>query len=1287
MKLYRYLYGSGRLDDYSLLQQSAGLTEFLYEHNIDEGIDKVLKDVRDFFHGMSPMPGYDRYPKSERPKAIRYAPLYYDGLLRRPSVKPIYAFGVCAEENRGSEGKWEKQSSNRQTFFSQIDFFSAAQARREGKYTHLDMLFGIRPMTDADVRDVRNGSVSVDESHIIDRIIPVLDIDDRNHVLAAAAALYEGKNIAICLEEGVPFNRRAKELLTNIYSLLQPSDAYRTGYSIYQNPKSIAAIIKKRSVKVFVIPGDRDPKNGEVAVDPVLDVPKDVVVVDMREPCIRNHTELWDTLEKWLEIPCELRLHALDTILQGKNMLRSYEDEEADRCHKEFLRRSAAFFAEAQELEKWQSNTCLKNVCSLKELYSLYRTHIENLKTIPWKDEIFRSSVEREAKRRRAAIAKGHNDIIPLDIGRMTADVYVELMLNQHEALGQELTELYRFGQSLSAPDMQTVWKSCEKHQNEIRQELIEKAITEIRRGYEAKIGILEGNQKEYTRVKDLLELGEFAEEEQVKTKIRQMCADLESCTRKLQNCIEAMGTAHEDGSDPVTSIRSLCGQLAVLTNENQRLMEKKEMLDRCHSELECTGNEKDTIHRIRDLKQKERSFHDIQQELADVDNASDAVAIDAVRAMKKTISNLEAQCKKQSDCLANLCDGKPDEIDIECRIQALRRAEQTIDDCLRSIQEYDQNLSADALGGIAALKKRISDLEQRNSALDQSIKKLNDQGDVNQRITELMEAEKNLQDCIAALTSSGRDVTSGGVADVIRQMGKELDHEKEKIKKAHDDNRKLRKNIQSLKNQLAVAADGKTGIAAIQAIVFPRTGKIPISGHQGEEEETPEDVSAEKNHGEKDVALPDDSIEQVQLQRGEHQHVEGINPDAISGPDSMVPLDEEQSAASPEQMEKQEKTEAIPEGNVEKPDCHANGDQNSDDVNGTAPEENGEDAKDINNQSGDEEDDKRDDGVSNERKRGISKKFLIGTAVICAVLAILTLAMSLLGRPGSEPVPPDTTEGALVETLPVPDDPIVTTPSEPAETTAAPEETVETTVAIETEPNDEEHAPYEHWDNPETQAQMILAVPAIEYIVEEDLSAYGDPDNRYVHHAVFVVSANKTNKKPKEYAVLMTTDDQTGIVSALKDADAVLCDGNIAVAVYGGDRMIPIGIQIFAELRTSGNIGRTPDFYVKLMEEGELVGIQAEILHTYAGEEWIQKVNRFSTQKSDRKEARERLNVNAMPLFVMTVGNQEVLAFDYSANSEKIGEMVKYMWNLGYRGEYLADRQYYLLFVETSID
>ena len=198
-------------------------------------IDRELADFRD-------LTDCEALPPQERPMLLRYRPF---SLADRPGwardVVPFLALCAAGIDSSGAVC--------RHTYF-----FQSKLLQKAGEFQYLDYLFGTRfaipSQTDADALQ------RVDFEQPPVRVEPLSREEDALLVKLAAAALLRKRPIVLKLEKNCAFNRRALELLSQIYSLLPPALAIQTGFSAYQDPRRLEELIQTSPIRIFLIHAD-----------------------------------------------------------------------------------------------------------------------------------------------------------------------------------------------------------------------------------------------------------------------------------------------------------------------------------------------------------------------------------------------------------------------------------------------------------------------------------------------------------------------------------------------------------------------------------------------------------------------------------------------------------------------------------------------------------------------------------------------------------------------------------------------------------------------------------------------------------------------------------------------------------------------------------------------------------------------------------------------------------------------------------------------------------------------
>lgn len=546
MELCRYLRGTNAAGSYQEISRTDNMYRFLVKEIGAESESDVIDRILSLYAGFTKMPDYPRYHWLEKPAAIRCAPLYLEVFPGMPeTIKPFFAVGVCGMENRGNEGKWSSGPHSRDTNYTQIDMFPLDSLFSSKEYSHLDLMFGIRPMTDEDVMNVRNGRVRLEQTIRVEHVEPKMRPDDRAHVLAAVDAIYAGKNVVIHLEPGVSFRQRAREVLLEIYSMLQPYYAVKVGYSMYQFPGSISEITKAWSVRIFVVPGEQ----------PLPSFDEGLKIVDMNTPCDLPQSRAGAVLNKWWQLASERRMRAFKQLFADTE--KTYADAEL------FIQRSNEFFTALQDLNSWFRQKQQGSIIDLQQLKAEFDLH-PTWELIPWAWEVF-------CRKAPQLIASG------VTVERLVADTYADVIFAADKGHRTQLEPLLQFGMKLSDPDLKQLLKRYNQNFDETFEARTENALQGIRSELAAahstadqlqtqlgktqkKVADLESDKAELIRARDDLTLIKeqlITDKEKLKTAsnlLREQNQTLEKGLGAAKRSIETLTSRNEDLKTQVNS-------------------------------------------------------------------------------------------------------------------------------------------------------------------------------------------------------------------------------------------------------------------------------------------------------------------------------------------------------------------------------------------------------------------------------------------------------------------------------------------------------------------------------------------------------------------------------------------------------------------------------------------------------------------------------------------------------------------------------------------------------------
>lgn len=345
MDRYSTLYATNQAGGYSRLGSSPKLRAFL-EHRIGaadvtdvvEAVEQVLRVQNFVIH-----PGYGAERANNKPVAIRYAPMHLYKKKNMPdSMRQFCALAVNGAENR--------TDATRVIFYTHTHMFPVSLMVKSGEYNYLDQLFGTRVLSSREVELHRAGKHSISFDTVPDKVYPVIHAD-RNCVFQAVEALYENRNVVIRLEEGAEFNTRAKDVLMQIYSLLQPRLATEIGFATYQNVAEIPGLCKETSIRIFVVPAGVKVDSLEQAGFVVLDLSAGAVGPVAKTP-------FTEALKTWAGMEWSVRQPLMETLFAGVEEIQSPD---------KFVEVTNSYFQAKRDLADWVA----KNQKSLTSLEAL----------------------------------------------------------------------------------------------------------------------------------------------------------------------------------------------------------------------------------------------------------------------------------------------------------------------------------------------------------------------------------------------------------------------------------------------------------------------------------------------------------------------------------------------------------------------------------------------------------------------------------------------------------------------------------------------------------------------------------------------------------------------------------------------------------------------------------------------------------------------------------------------------------------------------------------------------
>lgn len=370
MAQYSTIWGTNKAGVYSRLGTSKMLKNFLTQKIGAADLGDVVNLTEAALAGFKVLPGYELETPDNKPVAVVYSTMYLD---RKPGM-PRDMKGFCAISVSGNESR---SDINRETQYSHTIFFSRQEMLKAGAYNYLDHLMGTYQLTSRDITGHRNGSSRINLDQDPNKVVPFMRDHDLGVAMKTIESIYKGQNVILVLEKDVSFNRRAMELLTQIYALMQPVLAMETGFATYQTAERIQELSAETNVKLYVLPAGADLSKiqGGNFVTMKLSATNKILA---------EQTPLTLALQEWNNLDWQYRQNAMEHLFAKKT---EYKNPA------EFISLSEAFFAQMKDMNAWMADTSKNGtIDSLAALQAEDRTDTDwNL--VPWAKKSFASKV------------------------------------------------------------------------------------------------------------------------------------------------------------------------------------------------------------------------------------------------------------------------------------------------------------------------------------------------------------------------------------------------------------------------------------------------------------------------------------------------------------------------------------------------------------------------------------------------------------------------------------------------------------------------------------------------------------------------------------------------------------------------------------------------------------------------------------------------------------------------------------------------------------------------------
>ena len=426
MDRYSFLNGSRVDGTLVLFGGSAGRAKFFTSLGATDptALQRLTKQI---LNGFQILPEFENETTDTKPVAVRYAPMHLYRKKETASIKAFCAMNIAGDENRG-----DRISTYDHTFVWSVNEMCAGK-----QFNHVDLLFGTKLTGWQEVMRYRNKEGDFNYDRLPDKVNPEIRRSDIGLCIRCIEAIYAGKNVVIRIEKGHNFNTRSRDILMQIYSLLQPKLAVEVGFASYQDPKKIAALANELSMRIFVLPAGCE----------LNDVPAGFVILDLAENTAGfklEHSPLVDTLVKWLAYDFEKRLAAYRSIFAD---VTDYQNADL------FVQRSEEFFAAEKALNEWKSTVKRGSVADMDQLREVYRQHIEN-SIVPWAIDEFTIRIP-------GMLAAGKT------INGLLTDAAVGISSTSGDAQKQE-SERYLFGKSYGSVEVGKLSQGLLAHQKKV---------------------------------------------------------------------------------------------------------------------------------------------------------------------------------------------------------------------------------------------------------------------------------------------------------------------------------------------------------------------------------------------------------------------------------------------------------------------------------------------------------------------------------------------------------------------------------------------------------------------------------------------------------------------------------------------------------------------------------------------------------------------------------------------------------------------------------------------------
>ena len=671
MDRYTMLFGTVENGSYSSFGATPGMSDFLAQIGASDPYF-VADTVQNILRGFEAMPGYEKEAEDCKPVAVRYAPMH---LYKLPGLRSLQQF--CVLSVSGEENRFDKRSS----VYTATTVISMEDMLQGEGLNYLDQLFGVfdayggRWLSDQDMNNIRRGEEALDLD-ITPAKLSIRDLPDFKTVARVVESIYSGESVIIRLEPNCGFNRRAVELLRQIYSLLQPRLAIETGFASYQEPDGIEKLKRETSIRIFLVPASAKLRQSY----------EKTIILDLAEkqPQIES-TPISLLIEKWAKLDWETqRQPAMNWLF--RDTARSFHDPNL------FIDRSERFFAAIAKQDEWerswQSAEKTGNIQDPTALQAEYESNREWLELLPWGEEAFKRTIP---------AMMGENGL-----GVSSAKLLAKCFnaKKQKKATSAEDVDALRFAASYGKLDEEQLCNLVWQAQDENYRQLVSEKDAEIKAAKQTAEHALDAEKAQYESLKKTA----YNEQKKLEERITQLTLDIERSRTKLAEQKQAIDQVTEERRLAVeqketteAELRRVSGVAKEVQKQNeekdQALRDKQNKLDEAIDFYQKTQSQLNmTQQELRAAKE------DLDKKNKDLEKANSDLVI-----ANKNLTELEARLNDSERTITQL---------VKEKLLALDQIEKAETERNRALAVMDE-LQREYISEISELHERYAKLKE----------------------------------------------------------------------------------------------------------------------------------------------------------------------------------------------------------------------------------------------------------------------------------------------------------------------------------------------------------------------------------------------------------------------------------------------------------------------------------------------------------------------------------------------------------------------------------------------